>query len=201
MSPRPLINITLLENFVFIQCLIGSGAGEFGRSKMVAPENLVCALRHCGHSPSHGKRSFKIMDRTRVPLWKTYRRSSHCSLQMSELSLQGWDSCQPGWGTGAHEVGVFPPPQCGLLDITKDRASWSVVEGKMLRKASLLAYYAILRKEAQARSIHPLCRRQTACDVGSSGLFLVRIFQSYEFDMTLAWCPDRTQCRHNSIFL
>lgn len=56
----------------------------------------------------------------------------------------------------------------------------------MPRKPSLLVYYVLLRKEIQARSIHPLCRRQMASDVGSSGLFLVRIFQSYEFDMNLA---------------
>lgn len=72
--------------------------------------------------------------------------------------------------------GCFPLPHCALLDLTKDLASCCVAESKMLRKPSLLAYYVILRKEAQARSIHPLCRRQMACDVGSSELFLVRIF-------------------------
>lgn len=87
---------------------------------------------------------------------------------------------------GAQEVGCFSLFHCALLDITKDLASCCVEESKMLRKPSFLVYYVILRKEAQARSIYPPCRRQMACDVGSSGLFFVRIFQSYEFDRNLA---------------
>lgn len=134
----------------------------------------------------HGKAFLTIMDEPRGSLWKNNPGGSHYSLSVSRLSPQGCDSCQPGWEPGAHEVGVFSPPHCALWDITKDQASWCVTEYTMLRKPWVLAYYVILRKETRARSIHPLCRRQMACDVGSSGLFLVRIFQSYEFDMNLA---------------
>lgn len=66
--------------------------------------------------------------------------------------------------------GVFSLLHCALLDITKDLAS-CVSRGTGCSESPLLAHYAILRKEAQARSIHPLHRRQIARDVGRVGLF------------------------------
>lgn len=99
------------------------------------------------------------------------------SLNVQAVSTELPAASQDG-GQELMRWGCFPLPHCALLLITKDLASWCVPENKMFRKPSLLAYYSVLRKEAQARSIHPLCRRQMACDVHSSGLFLVRIFQS-----------------------
>lgn len=86
-----------------------------------------------------------------------------------------------------------------LLGRTKALPSWHVAEAGW--ESILRGHYVILRKETCVRSTHPQCGRQTSCDVGSLGLFLVRILQSYECDRNLALCPGRMQCRHNLIFL
>lgn len=150
---------------------------------------------------SHGRRSFKIHGQNKGSTMENLLEKFPLISSNVQAVPTGLRQLPARMGDRSSLGGGVSPVTFSLLDITKDGTSWCVVESKVLRKLSLLVYYVILRKEAQARSIHPLCRRQTACDVGSSGLFLVRIFQSYEFDRTLAWCPDRTQCRHNSIFL
>lgn len=117
-----------------------------------------------GHS-SLAKLSSRLQTEQRIPQWKTYTRSSHRSLQMSQLSLRAVTAASQHRRQELLTWGCFPATLCWM---GHNKGANQLV---MLRKPSLSVYYMMLRKETQARSIHPLCRRQMACDVGSLGLF------------------------------